>query len=308
MARAPKVSVCIPTYNQTDYLKATVESLLGQKFEDYEVVVTDDSDNDLVEHLLAQYDFGGRLRYRKNFPRLGSPRNWNAAVLNARGEYVKLLHHDDWFPDDSALGNFVSLMDRNDKAGWGGSATSVFRADRTFVRTHCAKHDELGALARLPETLYFGNLIGAPSATIYRRAIGIEYDERLKWLVDIDFYIRVLRRNWSFVYSERVLICTLSGGGHQITEVCANTPAIDLGEHLLVLEKLYPLLKDHPRLVTYWRTRLSRHHIWTREALEAICPIPEQLDALFTVVFASPLWRRLRHGVPRRLWEIFHRH
>jgi len=307
MARAPRVSVCIPTYNQTDYLKLTVESLLSQKFEDYEVVVTDDSDGDGVERLLARYDFGGRMRYRKNVPQLGSPANWNAAVRDARGEYIKLLHHDDWFPDDGALENFVSLLDRNEKAGWGGSAACVFGADQTFVRTHCANPEQLEALARLPETLYFGNWVGAPSATIYRRGIGIEYDERLKWLVDVDFYIRALRGNWPFVYSERVLICTLSGGGHQITEFSAKTPAIDLGEHLLVLERVYPRLKDHPRLVPYLRNRLSRHRIWTREALEAICPIPGQLDALFKRVFASPLWCRLRYGIPRRLWEMFRR-
>lgn len=307
MARAPRVSVCIPAYNQTEYLKTSIESLLRQRFEDYEVVVTDDSESELVEQLLAQYDFGSRLRYQRNFPRLGSPRNWNAAVLNARGEYIKILHHDDWFPDDGALEDFVGLLDRNENAALAFSAASVFRADRTFLRTHRAKPDELEALIGLPETLYFGNVIGAPSATIYRRGTGIEYDERLKWLVDIDFYIRVLRRKQPFAFSERALICTPTGIGHQVTESCANSPPIDLCEHMLVLEKLYPLLKDHPRLVTYWRSRLSRHHIWTREALEAICPIPEQLGALFRVVFASPLWCRLRYGVPRRLWEMVHR-
>lgn len=304
MARAPRVSVCIPTYNQTDYLKASVESLLVQKFEDYEVIVTDDSETAVVENLLARYDFGGRLRYQRNSSRRGSPGNWNAAVLKARGEYIKLLHHDDWFPDDRALGDFVALMDGNESAAFGFSATSVLRANGTFFRTHRATPGQLKALTTFPESLYFGNVIGAPSATIYRSGIGISYDERLKWLVDVEFYIRVLRRDRSFAFSRRELICTPTGA-HQVTQYCANDPAIDLGEHLLLLEELYPSLKNNPQLVTYWRNRLARHRIWTRNALDSVCHVPAQLNDFFGTVFAYPLWHWLRYGVPRRLRDVF---
>ena len=65
------VSLCIPTYNQTVYLRKTLESVLMQDISDYEIIVTDDSTTDEVRDLLFSYDFGDKLKYFKNEQRKG---------------------------------------------------------------------------------------------------------------------------------------------------------------------------------------------------------------------------------------------
>ena len=50
--KQPLVSICIPTYKQIPYLKKCIESVLKQDFEDYELIITDDSPDDSVEVFL----------------------------------------------------------------------------------------------------------------------------------------------------------------------------------------------------------------------------------------------------------------
>jgi hypothetical protein len=53
--------------------------------------------------------------------------------------------------------------------------------------------------------LFLGNLIGPPSSAIYRNSKAIFFDEKLRMLVGIDFYIRTLQGNGAFAYSEEPL-------------------------------------------------------------------------------------------------------
>ena len=50
----PFVSICIPAYKRISYLKRLLESIIIQTYKDYEVIITDDSDNDSVKDLLKQ--------------------------------------------------------------------------------------------------------------------------------------------------------------------------------------------------------------------------------------------------------------
>ena len=71
----PRLSICIPTYCQTEFLRATLLSVHAQEFSDYELIISDDSPGDSVAELVASFDFGGRLRYYRNPAVLGSPGN-----------------------------------------------------------------------------------------------------------------------------------------------------------------------------------------------------------------------------------------
>ena len=92
----PKFSVIIPSYNRCAYLKATLESVWQQTFDDYEVIVVDDGSTDETPLYLAQLGERVRLIRQKN---LGPGAARNKGAENARGEYLAFLDSDDlWFP------------------------------------------------------------------------------------------------------------------------------------------------------------------------------------------------------------------
>src|SRR3989449_8907420 len=94
MNRAPKVSICIPTYQQAPYIRQAVESALSQEFDDFEVVISDDqSTDDVRSYLLSLND--GRLRIVRPRHHLSMAENWAFCVSQSHGTYVNVLSKDD---------------------------------------------------------------------------------------------------------------------------------------------------------------------------------------------------------------------
>jgi len=256
-----KVSICIPAYRQVEYLRLTLESIRAQNFKDYEVVVTDDSPDDSVEKLVAEFPLDGRLSYWRNPVPLGSPENWNACIRRARGELIKILHHDDHFTDAESLGRFVVLLDAHPEADFGFSATNIIDVSGKFSRTHCPTDKQLANLLDRPHSLFEGNCVGAPSATIYRRKVPLEYDGGMKWLVDLDFYIRVLSINPHFAFTSQALITTPTNAEHQVTESCRDNVTVELFEYSRLFSKLDPTWRDDPQVIGTWVRLFLKYRI-----------------------------------------------
>ncbi|GET37292.1 tetratricopeptide repeat protein [Microseira wollei] len=93
----PFWSVVIPVYNRRDYLLECLASVLAQWSgeEEMEILVIDDaSPSPLLE--LVNSIGRGIVRYYRNPQNLGLPGNWNAGVAISRGEWIHLLHDDDY--------------------------------------------------------------------------------------------------------------------------------------------------------------------------------------------------------------------
>jgi GT2 family glycosyltransferase len=96
----PQLSICIPAYNRPDGLRTAVTSILSAltpaQTAAIELVITDDSTlaTPQVECLL--HGWQGAWQYHKNPQRLGMVANWNQSLAYARGEFVLLLHDDDY--------------------------------------------------------------------------------------------------------------------------------------------------------------------------------------------------------------------
>jgi len=286
--KSPRISICIPTYCQIDFLRETLRSVKAQNFEEYELIIFDDTPNDSVEQLVASFQFDERLYYQRNPVALGSPANWNAAVRHAKGDYIKLLHHDDKFSHPDALGTFVDLLDENPEADFAFSASSAQNITLGKNHHHCPTQVQVAKIIDAPEQLFFSNLIGAPSATIYRNRLAIEYDCRLQWLVDVDFYIRVLSNNPHLIYTPEVLIDTTTDAAHQITEICKNNAAIEIFETLYVYQKISKKISGDLNNQTIWFRLFEKYQIYTLTDLKKQrIALPQSLEAMLLPFFIA---------------------
>lgn len=90
----PAISVCVPAYNASAWIGATIESVLAQTRNDYELVILDDCSGDDTLSVIRRYD-DPRIRVLVNDRNRGAEAAWNRVVSEARGEFIKLLCCDD---------------------------------------------------------------------------------------------------------------------------------------------------------------------------------------------------------------------
>lgn len=236
--KSPKVSICIPAYKQPELLDRALKSITIQDFNDYEVIITDDSPDDQIKELLTNSFSDMKIRYFKNQDRQGSPGNWNEAIRHAVGEYVKILHHDDWFIEESSLSKFVDLLDKNPDADFAFSGSKNFDYLGRVRYEHFANQDQVAKLIQDPTYICLGNFIGAPSATIYRRKINQEFDINLKWLVDIEFYANILLSNARFAYTTDLLVGILDLSPDRVTAESLGNKQVEVYEYVYLYEKI----------------------------------------------------------------------
>lgn len=215
-------------------------------------MVTDDSPDGAVELFLKNYDFGPRLRYSRNATPLGTPENWNEAVRRSTGELIKILHHDDWLTQPDSLGKLVTALDAQPEADFAFCASVATNADTGAVRdVNQPTTAQVARLQRFPEELFAGNRIGAPSATLYRRRVASEYDPRIKYTVDTDFYIRVLRKKYHLAYVPEPLVGIGINEG-QVTKSALADRDLLLREYAYTYQKLGLNAAKNWRIARFW--------------------------------------------------------
>lgn len=230
------ISICIPTYNSGRKLERLLDSIKAQSFTDYEIIVSDDSNNDDVKQIIGlKYPELG-IRYYHNSPALGTPANWNNAVAKASGEWIKMMHHDDWFLDENALQVFADHAKKDPEAKLLFCAFQNINTDNDSSYSGSISRFELFLLRANYLNLY-KNFIGNPSCTLVSSTLKpYEYDKRIKWLIDFDFYTWYFRKHKKFGYIPRPLIAFRLHSG-QVTAQAQQNPVVEIPESFLLLEK-----------------------------------------------------------------------
>jgi glycosyltransferase involved in cell wall biosynthesis len=92
----PIISVCVPTYNGSEFLQECIESILLQTFLDFELIIVDDRSSDLTLEIAEEYAArDSRIVIVRNPENLGLVGNWNRCIELAKGEWIKFVFQDD---------------------------------------------------------------------------------------------------------------------------------------------------------------------------------------------------------------------
>lgn len=229
------ISICIPAYKNTSFLKRLLDSVAIQTFTDYEVIITDDSPDDSVQRFVGAYTSIQNLSYIKNLNALGTPENWNEGMRRANGKWIKIMHDDDWFADPNSLRIYADRINFTDAEFIFSSYRNVY-LDSNVSEVIRPSNWRFKTMKKEPYTLFAKNVIGPPSVTIHVNKPGFYYDNKTKWVVDIDFYIRWLNIGRIDHLDEPLINVGMSS--EQVTVDCVNNRKIQVPENFHLLNKV----------------------------------------------------------------------
>lgn len=146
MNAAPRLTIGLPVYNGEEFLTESLDSLLGQNYEDFELIISDNASTDSTAEICRRYGKqDSRIRYLAQPRNIGLVPNHNFVVNQASGEFFKWASHDDLYARDllsrcvDALDEYPQVVLAHSRSAIIDSAGAVtklfeYRADVSAVR------------------------------------------------------------------------------------------------------------------------------------------------------------------------------
>jgi glycosyltransferase involved in cell wall biosynthesis len=111
MNSIPRLSIGLPVYNGESFLAESLDALLGQTYEDFELIISDNASTDSTADICRRYaKYDSRIRYFRQPHNIGCAPNHNFVIQQARGELLKTASHDDLYARD-LIGLCVAALD-----------------------------------------------------------------------------------------------------------------------------------------------------------------------------------------------------
>ncbi len=138
---APYISIVIPVYNRSAYLRQAIDSALNQDYKNYEVIAIDDFSTELEgKEILTKFSRNSKFRAFYNDKNIGISETLNEAILKAKGDYIAFLDCDDLLPEN-ALHKASEIIMANEDKGY-------FYSDRINVDIHGRKIEKISFINR----------------------------------------------------------------------------------------------------------------------------------------------------------------
>lgn len=209
MNEAPRITVVVPAYNAAWCVKRAIDSVLAQRWSDYELVVVDDGSTDETADVLAAY--GAQIRVvRQANAGLSAARN--AGIKAAAGEWVAFLDADDWWLPEK-LAAQMALIAREPDIGFCSTFARIVSPDGEQLELW----SDGGLHGNILADLFGANagVAGSGSAVLARRDLLTRcggFDTTLRSVEDIDMWMRLAAIS-TYACVPEALACILRAPG-----------------------------------------------------------------------------------------------
>jgi glycosyltransferase involved in cell wall biosynthesis len=202
------VSVVIPAYNTEHYIRRAIESVLAQRYRQFECIVVDDGSTDLTGEIARS--FGNEVRYLRQANR-GASAARNAGLDAAAGRYIAFLDSDDYWLD-TKLESQVSVMASNPELvlvsghfRWLPRSADVQGTDFAGEELDPSRVKLLPGLESMVRDPYLCTPTVMVDASAARRIGG--FDTTLPAAEDIDFFLRICSDRPYAVVQQLMAVC-----------------------------------------------------------------------------------------------------
>lgn len=202
-ATAPAISVLMPAYNAEGFVRQSVQSVLAQTFEDFELLVVNDGSTDATRDILAGID-DPRLRIIDNPRNLGIVGTLNHGLQHARARYIARLDSDD-FCLPHRFARQKAFLDSHPETVIVAAEMSVLEDGNVTFTRDPGDPEELV----VEWLLHLGNPVGHTSMMFRAEtvaAMGSYLREEFTYAEDFDFSHRMLRHGRISILPEHLVI------------------------------------------------------------------------------------------------------
>jgi len=263
MSENPAVTVYISSYNHARYLPQTIDSVLTQSFQDFELLISDDGSTDASHEVLSAYQaqYPDKIHYfwHEGHANRGVTYSCNVALTRARGTYFTWLGSDDyWLPEKLAFQ--VKFMDEHPEVGLCYTSARTLSASGELFPT-------LGAQAYISTEAWrqfvIANPIIASTVIVPRRCldeVGV-FDESLLFS-DWELWIRLAAKYTVAFLPEALAAYRVHG---QNVSISSQKAATILAHNLAVIDAVTRKLPD---LIDEDLRRQSLANIYLRAGMD----------------------------------------
>ncbi len=186
-------SICLLAHNSGQFIGTAVQSVLGQSFENWKMLISDDASTDDTMDALQSYLRDPRVRYVRHDKNLKQAPNWSFAIANTSAPYIATLHADDAWEPHALQTMAAEFADRRDLdlvwANWDFYDAELQVKERSAAvteRREMSGHEAAAWLAMHNPTL--------PSAAAFSRRVVEKAgypDRRYGMMCDRDYFLRL---------------------------------------------------------------------------------------------------------------------
>ncbi len=224
----PTISVVIPLYNHEKYIRAAVESVLGQDLKPIEMIIVNDGSRDASERIMTDI-----LHHHPDIvfwsqPNQGAYQAINAGIHRATGDLVAILNSDDCY-HPQRLKRCVQVLAASTDIAAVTTAIDFMDAGGTKVKNRWYEQNRsfYDQERDLPLALMNGNFFMTTSNIVIRRSVfqDIGYFAPLRYVHDLDFFLRLLVHGRQIHMIDEPLLTYRIHAGNTIREEHANVRA-----------------------------------------------------------------------------------
>ena len=238
MVSQPFFSIILPTFNRARFLPKAIDSILGQQFTDWELIIVDDGSDDDTQKVVKNYQ-DHRIRYQYQVHSERSTAR-NRGIQVSRGVYICFVDSDDFF-----LPNHLSSLYQTIKASGfaeGIFITNGFLSEGSKRTNIIPVVNEANALVAVWDT-GLAPIFSCLSRTVFDELI---FDEEIFYVEDYKFFLETLLRFPYYLTNE--ITCVLVEHPDRGT----NTQSLEQLQEMLDMKRSVKraLLNDYPSLKT----------------------------------------------------------
>ena len=237
MSSSLAVSVVIATYNRANFLSATIDSVLSQKFQNFELIVVDDGSTDNTRQVLEPYSSRIRYFYQEN---MGPSAARNMGARQANAPWVAIQDSDDLCASNhlEALYGYVKNHPQIGMVFANGKYLGGLEHDRETI-IPAKKSRRLARVGVQLADLFENSIVRLQAALISKEAYNSlgGHDESLWICMDLDLAFRLFM-NFPVTYLEDVVFYYRKHDGN-----IGRNDDLRLTENIRVIQKL---LRDYP--------------------------------------------------------------